>query len=298
MAKGILADRNRAPTGAVDETGWSLTSPAANALRLPLGVRARALAIGTAGAPVVLKGTFDGRYPITYAGLFDTNLRQAGAVRLRLYADTSFTDVLFDTRDPATGLDRRVIPSLYDWRQLRWGDPNLLRGDLPPEDYALYPSNVHVVVPLCRPVAYRWDLVDVGYDRLTGADAGYLEIGHAWLSDSIPFEVNYSFGGADSWNPTDEVKRTPGGLASVSPGVGYRSAEIPLNLVTRADSDRLFDLAKRVNCDRPVVWLPNVDKPDDLFRYGFAGQRRGAHRRGWHSHRFDTSTLQLEEITT
>ncbi|MGQ9370350.1 hypothetical protein [Azospirillum sp. ST 5-10] len=303
MANHTFADRNRIVTGAADETGWSDTAPAANALVLPLGVRARSTGPGTEAAPVVFRGTFDGRYPITYAGLFATNLKQGDRIRLRLYADPAMTAVLFDSR-PASGLDRRVIPSLYGWRQLRWGAANVFRGDLPPEDFALYPTNVHVVLPMVRAAAYRWDLVGSGAapdpdDPDVATDAGYLEIGHAWFSDSLQVRIppGYGAGYSDNWTPTDEITRTPGGGTFVEPGTGYRSVEIPLELIAKEDGDALFDQSKRVNWSKPVVSLPDVDDPAALFRRGFIGQRRDAFRKTWKHYGFDGATVQIEEIT-
>lgn len=303
MANGIIADRNRILTGSVDETGWSATAPASNAQVLPLAIKARSVAAGTDADPVPYEGEFDGRYPLTYAGLFATNLRQADRVRLRLWADAARTILLFDTRDPVTGLDRRVVPNLYGWRQLRWGDPNVFRGDLPPEDFALYPTNVHVAVPLVRAAAYRWDLVGEGYKPDPGnpdafVDAGYIELGHVWFSDSLPFSINYAYGGSDNWTPTDEIKRTPGGGVFVEPGTGYRSVDIPLELIRKADGDRLFDLSKRVNWSQPVVWLPDIDDPAALFRYGFIGQRRDSFKKTWKHYQLDGASIQIEEITT
>ncbi|MGQ9370523.1 hypothetical protein [Azospirillum sp. A39] len=299
---GAIADRNRVPGGTVDEAGWSAAAPASQALVLPLGIKARSVGPGTAAEPVVLRGTFGGRFTITYAALFATNLWQGDRVRLRLYADTAMTTVLYDSRNAATGQDRRVIPCLYGWRQLRWGDPNVFRGDLPPEDFALYPTNVHVAVPIVRAAAYRWDLVGTGYKRAPDnpavlEEAGYLEVGHAWASDSLRPQRNYAWGGSNDWNPTDEVKRVSGGGALVEPGTGYRSVDVPLDVLVKGDGDRLFDLSRRVNWSKPVVWLPNAD-PADIFRYGFLGQRRDTFKKTWRHYRREAASIRIEEITT
>lgn len=302
MANAIIAASNRVLTGPVSETGWVAAAPAANAQILPLGVKARSAAVGTNAAPLVYQGVMDARYPITYAGLFDTNLFQSDRFRYRLYADTAMTGLLFDTRDPVTGLDRRVVPPLFARKDLRWGASNLFRLDLAEDDFPLYPTNVHVVVPLVRAAAYRWDIVSEGYrtDPANPArriSAGYVELGHVWSSDSLKFQINFSYGGANEWNPTDEIKRVAGGGVHVEPGTGYRSVDVPFNLIRRADGDRLFDLSKRVNWSQPVVWLPNVDDPATLFRYGFLGQRRDAFKKTWAHYMLDSATLKIEEIT-
>jgi len=300
MANGRLADRNRVAAAAVDEAGWSAAAPAAYAKVLPLKLSARSLLAGTTALPTTLKGVFAYRQPVSYCALFKTNLRQNASYRLRLYADASYSTLLYDTRDAATGIDRKVVPCLSEWRSLRFGDPNLLRGDLPPEDFALYPTNVHVTMPVVRARAFRWDIVGLGYGP-TGADVDYNEIGHAWASDSLYLTLDRSFGAADVYTPGDEINTVVGGNVFVEPGTGRRSTSIPLEFIGaagRRDSDALADLSRRVNFDLPVVWLPDADSPADMFRYGFIAQKRGSHAKTWENYRYDTATVELEEITT
>lgn len=295
-ANGLLADRNRVPAAIVDETGWSALAPAALAKTLPLRMAGRSLKAGTAAAPVVLRGKFTGRQVISVASLLATNCRQANAVRYRLWADDQFNDVAWDS-SAYTGLDRKMMPALYDWRQLRWGAPNLYRGDLDPEDFGLYPGNIHMLVPQVRAAAWEWQIIGPGIDRATGQDVDYIEVGHAWSSDALQFRTNYSQGREDGWNPSDEIKRTAGGGVYVEPGTGYRTVQIPFNHLRLPDGNRLTDLTRRVGFGGPVLWLPGDDAAEN-FRYGFLGQRRDQYRKSRRFFGFDASTIQLEEITT
>ncbi len=123
-------------------------------------------------------------------------------------------------------------------------------------------------------------------------------IGHAWLGDSLEFQLPYQPGAKRNWNPTDEVVRTPGGGTFIEPGLGYRTAQIPFDYLMLLDSDRLTDMAARLGFDKPVVWLPDMSSPWDTFRYGFLGQRRGTFEKTQRYARADTAVVDLEEITT
>ncbi|HYD29187.1 hypothetical protein [Brevundimonas sp.] len=297
MGYGYLADRNRVPTATLTSSAaYQANAPLDNVKTLPLVAAAVTTTLGTAGGPVTITGAFPERYPCTYGGLFDTNLRQAARWRLELFSSAVTLDAttrLFDTRG-ADGADRAVIPSLTDWRDLRWGDPNLFRGDLPPEDFALYPTHVHCIVPVCRPAAFRWTLYGPAYEADNSEATGY-SIGHMWLSDGVPLARHMD--SEDVYTPTDEITRFPGGGVSVEPGTGYRSVTIQRAVAARGLRDALFDMARRVDWSRPVVWLPDVDSLGDCFRYGGLFQKREPHANRWIAPKLTAGAIHLEEIT-
>ncbi|QCO00440.1 hypothetical protein D3093_34885 (plasmid) [Azospirillum argentinense] len=296
MGFGLLADRNRWPAATLTSNAdWSPNSPLVSCQSLPLLTAAVSSRIGTAANPVVIQAVFPERYACTYAGWFRTNFRQAARYRLELFASATFTGPLYDTRNPTTGRDRAVVPSLLDWRQLRWGDSNLFRGDLPTEDFALYPTNIHVVVPYCRVGSCRWTFYG-GAAAPDGTDAASYSLGYGWISDSLQFWR--SLDAEDGYVSTDEVTRFPGGGVSVEPGTGYRTVTVPRQVNGRQMRDSLFDLARRVDYSKPVVWLPNIDDPAACFRYGGLFQRRGDHANRWFASSYTSSSTSLEEITT
>jgi hypothetical protein len=292
---GGIAHRNRIALATLDTTGWSVTAPVANLVSEPLRVRARSTGVGTTLSPVTISGTFADRFPVEYIGLFATNFRQALTYRARLWADVPKAELLFDTRD-VSGADRKVVPNLYDWRDLYWGAPNLFRGDLAPEDFALYPTNVHIDVPFCRPLAFQIDLVGDGY-LPDGSDAGYLEIGLVWISERIDFDEGYDYEHAAAYTPGDEVTRIAGGGRFVEPGTGTRSHDIPLGSITDAEADRLVDLRKRVGFSEPVVWLPDLDDAARMFRYGFVGTFSDPSRKTARNLDMNDLSMTIEELT-
>jgi hypothetical protein len=297
----LLADGNLIADATVVETGWETNTPAANAQSLPLGIAAVSTGAGTEVSPVVYKGVLSNKQPITYAGLFATNMNQKDSYRLELFSNEDYTGSVFDTR--VDGIDKKVIPCLSSWRELRFGAPNLLRGDFPPEQFDLYPTNIHVQVPLCRARSFKWSLVGRGYlktdDPATNGDpADYISIGLAWLSDSIELNYKTPVGGERIWRPGDDITNVPGGGVFVEPGTGKRLLRIPLEVIHAVDTNRLTDQAARVGFDQPVVVIPDVEDLGDTFRYGFLAQRRGDFSKTQRFFETDQATLEYEEITT
>ncbi|HYD31094.1 MAG TPA: hypothetical protein VEB64_09610, partial [Azospirillaceae bacterium] len=195
MGKGIYTDTNHMASAALVGTSgdWATLAPLDLMKALPLHAAAVTTRLGTQGDPIVIEGTFPTSVPCRYFGLFDTNLRQRASCRLELFANTAMTTVLVDTRNPASGKDRFVIPPLLNWRQLYWGASNLFRGDLPPADFRLYPSNVHIIVPFCRPKAFRLTLYGPAFDPADGSAASTYRIGYAWIGDGVRFFAPVDF---------------------------------------------------------------------------------------------------------
>lgn len=299
MATSALAINNLVETATVSETGWSTEAPASTAQGLPLTIKARSEELGTENSPLIYSGTFEFTEYVSYAALFGTNLRQNGRWRYQLYSDAGMTQLVYDSRNSLTGLDKRVIPSLYNWRQLRAFSPNLLYGDLLPSQFALYPVNVHCALPeFVRAKAFKWSLWGPCFDP-DGEEADYTEIGYAWASDLLRFTIGRSNGSTDSYQPADEVKSVPGGGTYSEPGTGARKTSIALEFINdtgKEDSDTLTDLSRSIGYTKPVVWLPDTDNPTDMFRFGFVGQRRNSDTKTWEQYEYSTTSVELEEI--
>lgn len=292
----IICDRNRIETSTISAMGWTNSAPASNVKNLPLSVPARSLTSGTEIAPVTLEGVFRQPETLIYAGLFTTNFRQSDDVKLELFDDDLKTEVAFDSDWTA------VVPPLQDWRSMRWGASNFFRGDLPEEDFALYPTNVHMKIPLGRYKAWRWSFKGSGYiaspdPDINGNDANYHQVGYAWFSDGMELEINPALGSSDDYTPQDVVSQVEGGGEFVEPGTGFRSININLDQLSADQANKLLDLIKRVDFSRPLVYLPDLDDLALLFRYAFVGQNRSALKKTWRALGVDTTALQLKEIT-
>lgn len=294
---GFLSDRNEIATAGcalTSNVAWAETAPLEALRTTPLIDAAVSSVLGTAAEPVVIDAVWDSPIFLTYGGLFDTNLRQSAFVRFEAFADAAGESLLFTTVN-AAGRDRRVVPPLTDPATLRFGAPNQMRGDLDPRDFRLYPTHVHVIVPLCRVRRVRWTIWGGAYQEDDSPDTAY-RIGLAWAGDGLFFSRHVG-ASAESVKSGDERIETPGGGVWVEPGLAKRVALIDRTVTDPALRDAFFDMALRNGKSRPLVWLPNVIDPGACFRYGGLFRRSDDHQHKHIARGYASSSLELEEWT-
>jgi len=295
MGMGYLADQNELVLSACEITSnvaFAATAPLESLRTTPLIDPAVSAVVGTEDEPVVIEVEYEHPIDLTYAGLFDTNLRQEAYYRFEAFADAGRTERLFTTTD-ASGLERNVVPPLTDPELMRAGAPNQMRGDLPPRDFMLLPTNLHVTVPLCPALVLRWTLWGRAYRPDDSDDSGY-SVGLAWAGDGLPISRHVG-GSGDGVKDGDEVITTPGGGVWVEPGIPRRVALIDRTATDLHLRDEIFKLVLRGGKRKPLVWLPDMDSPADCFLYGGLYRRAGDYQHKFISRRYVSNSLDLEE---
>lgn len=296
MGLGYLADRNEvaeSPCTITSNVAWETLAPLDSMKTTPVVDAAVSTVVGTAAEPVVIDILFDTPTYLTYAGLFYTNLRQEAFRRLEAFGDADGEELLFTTL--SNGRDRRVIPPLTDPATMRAGAPNQMRGDLEPRDFTLYPTNLHVIVPLARVRLIRWSLWGPAYEPDDSDAAGY-SIGLAWAGDGIALRRHVGNSG-EGVRSNDQVIVSPDGAAWVEPGVTKRTASVDRVATNRNLRDALFDGAVRAGKRKPLVFLPDVNDPAACFRYGGLYRRSDDHAHKHVSRDYATGSMDLEEWT-
>jgi len=300
---GLLAHLNEVaeqPCAVTGATGdWSLTAPLDAMKALPLVDAAVSTRIGTVDAPVVFEVEFERPTFLTYAGLFRTNLWKTGRIRFEAFKTAARTALAYSTQG-VVGIDRLVLPGLYDPKSLRFGAENTLFGQLGAREYIRYPTNIHVVLPLISAQVLRWTVYGPAY-RVVGSGYSTSEtayrIGHAWAGDSLQFERHVG-GSSEGYKRGGKVTELAGGGVSVEPGRGRRLATLDRQVNEAGDRDRLYDLITFLDADRPAVWLPDTDSPFDCFRYGGLFQVTEDYAHKYLNDLHTTSTITLGEVTT
>lgn len=295
MGKGLYTDTNHIPAATLTGAGgdWAALAPLDNIKTLPLHAAAVTTRLGTRDNPIVIDGVFSTSVPCRYVGMFGTNLRQRANCRVELFSNTSLTTWLYDSRDPDSGKDLFVIPPMLSWRQLYWGAPNLFRGDLPPADYALYPSNFHLIVPFCRPKGFRISLYGPAFDT-DGSAASTYRIGYAWIGDGVRFFAPLDF--EPGYVSGDTLTRVAGGGVSIETGTGYRTVTIQRPASDASEATSLFDSAVRLGLKKPCAYVPTDNWPAFNHRFGGLFQRRGDYAMRFLAADLVNSTVSLEEI--
>jgi hypothetical protein len=303
MATGLLAHINELSEQDCDITGlaadWAATAPLDALKTLPLVDAAVSTRIGTRDEPVVLEMEWPRPIDLTYAGLYRTNLWKTGRIRLEAFKTSARTSLAFSTQGVG-GIDRLVLPGLYDPKTLRWGGENTVLGQLGAREFLRYPTNVHVVMPLCSAQVLRWTIYGPAY-RVTGSRYSTTEqayrIGFGWAGDSLQFDRHVG-ASAEGYRRSGKVTELAGGGVAVEPGRGRRTATLDRTVNEAGDRDRLFDLVNFLDADRPAVWLPDIASPFDCYRYGGLFQVTEDFSQKYLNDLHSAATISLGEVTT
>lgn len=290
---GYAADRNEVanpddlnPCTVTSNVSWEVTAPLDALKTTPLIDAAVSTVLGTEEDPVEILLAWDAPIDLTYAGLIDTNLVQNATVQLDAWTDAGMTDL-------AATVQANVVPPLTDPAGMRFGAPNMFRGDLDPRDYRLVPANVHLVVPLCRVRRVRLRIWGDAFQPDGTPDTGY-RIGLAWAGDGIAFDRHVGSSGED-YRSYDQRTDTDGGGVWVEPGIGRRAALIDRTVTDRALRDALFRMAMRTGKHKPLVWLPNIKDPAACFQYGGLFRRVDDHSHKYMAPFYTSGGIELEE---
>ncbi|WP_376959628.1 hypothetical protein ABNQ39_06900 [Azospirillum sp. A26] len=310
-----LADRNEVQNGPLDNpvtidspAAWGPTAPLESMLTTPVSDRAVCLTKGdvdyATGAPInPVIITLTWQYPIflTVASLLDTNLRQEAFCRMEAFGDAAMTELV--ATSVVDGVDANVVPPLTDPETMPAGAPNQMRGDLDPRDFALLPTNLHVVVPQVPVVAIRWTLWGGAFRPDGSEDSGY-RIGLAWAGDGLIFARHVGKSG-EGVKDNDELIAGAGGSAWVEEGIAKRSVAIGREVTDRTLRDELFKMALRSGKRKPLLYLPSIGNPADPastadpaanFLYGGLYRRSADHSQSYVSARYTSTSIELEEF--
>lgn len=299
-----LADRNEVqnpstsnPCTVTSNVAWAATAPLSNVMSTPLTNRAVSNVIGyaadptlgTSFSPVIIELSW--AYPIflTYAGLFDTNLRQAS-----FYRAQGFLDGVEVATTVINGADQNVGQPLTDPETMQAGAPNQMRGDLDPRDVPLLPTNLHAVVQQVPVTLIRWTLWGPAYRPDGTDDTGY-RIGLAWAGDGLIFARHVGSSG-EGVKDNDEVITGSGGSVWVEPGLTKRTITIDRGVNDRTMRDALFKMALRTGKRKPLVYLPDIADPGANFLYGGLYRRSVDHSQVYVSARHTNFKGELEEF--
>lgn len=291
---GYAADRNEVanpaamnPCTITSNVPWLPTAPLDAMKTTPLIDSAVSSDTGEEDAPVEILFAWDDAIDVTYAGLIDTNLVQAARGRVETWIGTD-TSV-----PPDRSVEGTVVPPLTDPAIMRFGAPNMFRGDLDPRDFRLLPANLHIPVPLARVRRLRLSLWGGAFQPDGSPDIGY-RIGLAWAGDGILFDRHVGSSGED-YRSYDQRTETDGGGVWVEPGIGRRAALIDRSVADRELRDALFRMAMRIGKSKPMIWLPNINDPAACWQYGGLFRRMDDHSHKYMSPRYTSGSIELEE---
>lgn len=300
---GYAADRNEVsnpasanPCAVSSNVGWAATAPLTSILTTPLSDRAVSLVLGTGDpatglpiAPVIIELSWVSPIFLSHAALGNSNLRQDSFYRMEGFLDGELVATTV-----VDGVDLNVVPPLTDPETMRAGAPNQMRGDLDPRDFALLPTNLHAIVPLCPVTMVRWTLWGGAYRPDGSDDTGY-RIGLAWAGDGLTFPRHVGSSG-EGVKDNDELIPGAGGSVWAEPGIAKRTVTIDRGVNDKSLRDELFRMALRTGKRKPLVYLPDVADPAANFLYGGFFRRTADHSQTYVDPRHTNFKCDLEEF--
>ena len=157
-----------------------------------------------------------------------------------------------------------VVPRLWRSADLDWGAPNWWTGQPLPRDLDLYPRHRWAALPsrmLCAKLRIE---IDDHTNTAAWVDIGGLMVGLGWQPT-----INFDRGrerGLLARSLTDEA---PSGLLVSERRRGRRQLALSWSMLSKADADRLTDMAVRAGETGVVFFAPNLDDPASLLRECF-----------------------------
>jgi hypothetical protein len=157
-----------------------------------------------------------------------------------------------------------VIGRLWDSAVLEWESSNWWTGQPDEEETALYPR--HLWIPIQPAVITGAIKVEID-DHAN--EAGYLDIGGVWIARTFTPGVNFERGrdlGAEARSVRDEA---PSGRVFSEERASRRFLSVTWQMLSDAESYRLFDAGTRAGTSREVLFVPDLEDPISLIREAF-----------------------------
>lgn len=201
------------------------------------------------------------RRTVAAVALFWHTLGARGLWRPTLANDAAVTDGVWS---PGW---LRAVPRVYPSMARPWTDENWWLGT--PTRAELEAYGAPIIYPLPAPRSGRYLALDFDDTR---NPVGYFDLGFLYVCNWTAPEVNFSRGARQSVEMRDLVDETPSGFEVIETRRPRRRHEIPFDATTKEAWARLYDAAVVNRSAAPVLFVPTLADPRNLFREAFLGR--------------------------
>lgn len=125
-----------------------------------------------------------------------------------------------------------------------------------------------VLVVLPASSSARYDTLQI--DASSNA-AGYVEIGHVWISDLFVPDIGAALGLQDGFVGLGRVERSSTGALWAHAQGTLRQVSFTLPYLTLAEGDTVHELQRAADVCDWVLWVPDLADRANQQRYGFVG---------------------------
>lgn len=223
MASILIAYRNHVDTATLSGGVWSGSLPAANLADPQPSKPART--VGTDPSATTVSLDFGATMPIRFVALLRHNLTQSGRWRVRLGAEPSLAEPIYDSG--VVGIWPAAVPfGVGQWGEFNWGG-RFGAGEI--ETYG-----AQAILPIDAAVRARHLRIDLDD---AGNVAGYLQAGRLVAGPAWQPTINLQYGWSIEQVDESEVRRSRGGQAYVNARPKYRRMRFTID---HLEKDEMF----------------------------------------------------------
>lgn len=262
MANTFIAYLNRVDEGTLAGGAWAAGLPLANLQSRVLSKPARSISTDAADTQFSLALTRE--RPIRVVALCRHNLSIAARVRFSAYEDAGLTD----ERYTSGWMD--VWPAVYTPMNLEWRDPNFWSGRPTAEELSGYPWNfIHILPQL---VYQRYWTIEIDDED---NPAGFVEIARLFIANGWQPVQNMDLGAAIGYTSRTSVAEAQDGTEYFDTRTPYRTAAFQIGYMRTDEAmGDAFDMQRRVDIHREVLYVYDPDDTTHLVRRSFLGRMR------------------------
>lgn len=229
--------------------------------RLPLSNAAnrvfarRARTTDTDPASTLFRATFGEGRPINVVAIASHNFTTNARIRVRLYAETSFTTLIYDT-----GLFF-AWPDIFIQDELEWEYNNFWEGTITEQERRDYtPLAVAIIPEMLFPLGILVEIFDESNPD------GYVEFGRIFVAESFQPEKNMVYGAQIGYDINTEIETTLDNTEYYDRKTPRRTTSFTLDALTEQEAiSRLYIMQRTQGIDREIFFT--YKNLNDKFMY-------------------------------
>lgn len=262
MANCFIAYQNRVDEAVLAGGSWETGLPLSNLKDRVLSKVARSTSTDLADTKIAI--AFTRERPVRVVALCRHNLSIDARVRFRAFEDAGHTIEGYDSG----WLD--VWPPVYTPLNLEWRDPNFWNGRPTAEELSGYPWNkIHLLPQL---IYLQYWLIEI--DDQANED-GYIEVARLFIANGWQPVENMDLGASIGYVSRTSVAEAQNGAEYFDARTPYRTATFQIGHMRTSEAmGQAFDMQRRVDIHREVLYVYDPDDTAHLIRRSFLGRMR------------------------
>lgn len=263
---------------------WNASYPVSNLKLLPLAKVARSTNLTLANTQFV--ATLDKPRGVRLLALVRHNLTLDSLIRIRIYADSGMTILLYDSGWI------NVWPEVYPPDQLEWEDDNWWSRQYTTDEIAGYTWSR----PFWLDQLYLAQAIKVELDDQTNGNSA-LDIGMFEVAQGWQVATNFQYGAEYGYRSRTTVEEADGGVKYFTRKDKPRLFNGNIGVLDRDEAlSKAFEHQRQMDVDTPFFWMPAPDSTVHWLREAWLARNQDLGLLGYAAHNRHSVPLKFEEV--